>query len=200
LERDAARIVRQVLSALKYIHASGVAHRDIKPENILSSGEGENEIVQLSGFGFSKSFVTDILNTQVGSPGYVAPEVIEGKEHDSSVDMWSLGVIVYILLCGDPPFYSELHTELINQILRCEYSMDMEEITVEGKDFVTHLLVRNPNHRYTAEQCLAHPWLQEKKMTTVSKPQLKGSFKKLRSYIQSSRAINKYKTGGSNIS
>jgi len=136
MERDAIRVVRQVLSALLYIHSNGIAHRDIKPENILSTGEGENEIVKLTGFGFSKSFVSQILNTQVGSPWYVASEVIEGKEHDKSVDMWSLGVIVYILLCGDPPFYSDKQSELINQILRCEYSLDMEDITAEGKDFL----------------------------------------------------------------
>eukprot|EP01121_Diplochlamys_sp_Union-15-3_P022867 TRINITY_DN986_c0_g1_i2.p1 TRINITY_DN986_c0_g1~~TRINITY_DN986_c0_g1_i2.p1 ORF type:complete len:383 (-),score=83.69 TRINITY_DN986_c0_g1_i2:452-1600(-) len=95
-ERDAANIVKQILLAIQYMHSNGVAHRDLKPENLLCSGKN-GEIIKVTDFGLSKDFGQDKLKTSCGTPDYVAPEVLKGQAYDSSVDIWSIGVISYIL-------------------------------------------------------------------------------------------------------
>jgi calcium/calmodulin-dependent protein kinase I len=116
-EKDAANIVRQIISAVEYLHERGIAHRDLKPENLLSSGSDEKEVIKIADFGFSKDFTDDKLQTSCGSPGYVAPEVLTSESYDKSVDMWSLGVIIYILLCGYPPFYADNAPALFKKIM-----------------------------------------------------------------------------------
>eukprot|EP01095_Lingulamoeba_sp_RSL-Kostka_P014431 TRINITY_DN62_c0_g1_i1.p1 TRINITY_DN62_c0_g1~~TRINITY_DN62_c0_g1_i1.p1 ORF type:complete len:254 (-),score=109.74 TRINITY_DN62_c0_g1_i1:80-841(-) len=96
-EQDAANIVRQIVSAVDYLHANGIAHRDLKPENLLSAGDEEEEKIKIADFGFSKNFGEEKLMTSCGSPGYVAPEVLTCESYDKGVDMWSVGVIIYIL-------------------------------------------------------------------------------------------------------
>jgi len=109
-ERDAANIIAQVVSAVDYLHENGIAHRDLKPENLLVEGEEEDSIVKIADFGFAKTFggeTGEKLMTSCGSPGYVAPEILTAESYDKSVDMWSVGVILYILLSGYPPFYAD---------------------------------------------------------------------------------------------
>jgi len=103
------------------------------------------------------------LETSCGTPDYVAPEVITAEgSYDKSVDMWSCGVITYVLLCGFSPFLSSTQTGLFEKIIKVEYDFPDPEwtnISEAAKDFIRHLLVKDPQERYTAEQCLAHPWL-----------------------------------------
>jgi len=96
-EKDASNIVRQIVSAVEYLHANGIAHRDLKPENLLSAENDGQEVIKIADFGFSKNFGEEKLMTSCGSPGYVAPEVLTCESYDKSVDMWSIGVIIYIL-------------------------------------------------------------------------------------------------------
>jgi len=164
-ERDAAHIISQVLSAVEYLHRNGIAHRDLKPENLLSTGEGENEIVKIADFGFAKSFAGEegqILMTSCGSPGYVAPEILTAESYDKSVDMWSVGVIIYILLSGYPPFYADSAPALFKKIMDVKYDFDdsvWDDISDSAKDLIKHLLVKDPNDRFTATQCLEHEWI-----------------------------------------
>jgi len=103
-EEDASYIMRQILDATSYLHHEGIAHRDLKPENLLLIEKGKNEI-KVSDFGLAALCGEDVLMKQCcGSPGYVAPEVLAGKGYDKKCDLWSAGVILYILLCGYPPF------------------------------------------------------------------------------------------------
>jgi len=163
-ERDAARIIHQVVSAVDYLHENGIAHRDLKPENLLSSGDGESEVVKIADFGFSKNFGEDgeKLMTSCGSPGYVAPEILTAESYDKSVDMWSVGVIIYILLSGYPPFYADSAPALFKKIMEVKYDFDdsvWDDISDSAKNLIQNLLVKDPAKRFTAKQCLAHPWV-----------------------------------------
>jgi len=163
-ERDAANIIKQILEAIAYMHENGIAHRDLKPENLLCTGE-QNDLIKISDFGLSKDFGEDNLKTSCGTPDYVAPEVLRGTSYDHSVDIWSLGVITYILLCGFPPFYGNNEQQIFNKILRAEYdfpSPDWDHISDEAKDFIRALLVLNPNDRPSAKDCLDSPWITTK--------------------------------------
>lgn len=162
-ERDASNIVKQIVSAVDYLHSNGIAHRDLKPENLLSAGEEEEEIIKIADFGFSKNFGEEKLMTSCGSPGYVAPEVLTCESYDKAVDMWSVGVIIYILLCGYPPFYADNAPALFKKIMDVKYDFEdpsWEDVSDEAKELIRHLLVKDPKERYTARQCLEDTWVQ----------------------------------------
>mmetsp|Transcript_9472 Transcript_9472/g.38724 ORF Transcript_9472/g.38724 Transcript_9472/m.38724 type:complete len:332 (-) Transcript_9472:94-1089(-) len=162
-ERDAANIVKQIVSAVDYLHSNGIAHRDLKPENLLSAGEEEEEIIKIADFGFSKNFGEEKLMTSCGSPGYVAPEVLTCESYDKAVDMWSVGVIIYILLCGYPPFYADNAPALFKKIMDVKYDFEdpsWEDVSDDAKELIRHLLVKDPKERYTARQCLEDTWVQ----------------------------------------
>lgn len=162
-EKDASTLIRQVLDAVFYLHRLGIVHRDLKPENLLYfSQEGESKIM-ISDFGLSKmEGKGDVMSTACGTPGYVAPEVLAQKPYSKAVDCWSIGVIAYILLCGYPPFYDENDSKLFEQILKADYEFDSpywDDISDSAKDFISHLMEKDPNKRYTCEQALRHPWI-----------------------------------------
>lgn len=167
-ERDASMLMLALMRAVQYLHEKGIAHRDIKPENILYETPSPSATIKLSDFGLSKVLDTkQMMQTCCGTPGYVAPEVLSYKGYGPEVDMWSLGVLLYILLCGFPPFYDENDSALFAQIQSGQYefiSPYWDEISAEAKDLISHLLVVDPKKRYTATQALNHPWF------TVSLP------------------------------
>jgi len=162
-EREAAHITRQFVRAIEHIHQHGIVHRDMKPENLLSVGDGKNEVVKVADFGLSKLLGAEKTKTMIGSPGYIAPEVLEGKEYGAEVDMWAVGVILYILLVGYPPFYSENQVVLFRQIINVQYDFNdkgWEDVSDSAKDLIRKLLVKDGAKRLTATQALAHPWLK----------------------------------------
>lgn len=162
-EADAARIVYPILLAVDYLHEMGIAHRDLKPENLLFSDPSDNAHIMISDFGLSKIFDdVEMMKTACGTPGYVAPEVLKRQGYGKEVDIWSIGVITYILLCGYPPFYDENDIELFGQIMRGEYEFDSpywDSISREAKDFIRKMLVVNPRHRITVKGSLRHPFI-----------------------------------------
>jgi len=163
-ESDAANIVRQILDAVSYMHDNGIAHRDLKPENLLCSGDEYNTI-KVTDFGLSKDFSTASLRTSCGTPDYVAPEVLKGQPYDNTVDIWSIGVITYILLCGFPPFYGNTDQQIFEKILRVEYdfpSPDWDHISVEAKEFIKCILVPEPSKRPSALEALEKDWIRNK--------------------------------------
>jgi len=179
-EEDAKTLVRKIVSAIEYLHKQNIAHRDLKPENLLVKSIEDDTEVKIADFGLSKIIDKDkMMQTACGTPGYVAPEVLNAEGYDKEVDMWSVGVITYILLCGFPPFYSESVPEVFEQIMKAEYDYPEEywdEISAEAKDFIDHLLVVDVAKRLTAEQALSHPWLRQsskKKSTPLGKLQQK---------------------------
>uniref|UniRef100_A0A3P8XTL8 Protein kinase domain-containing protein n=1 Tax=Esox lucius TaxID=8010 RepID=A0A3P8XTL8_ESOLU len=162
-EKDASKLIQQILDAVKYLHDMGIVHRDLKPENLLYYSMDEDSKIMISDFGLSKIEGSgSVMSTACGTPGYVAPEVLAQKPYSKAVDCWSIGVIAYILLCGYPPFYDENDAKLFEQILKAEYEFDSpywDDISDSAKDFIVHLMEKDPTIRYTCDQALQHPWI-----------------------------------------
>ncbi|NXD12027.1 KCC1G kinase, partial [Nothocercus nigrocapillus] len=161
-EKDASVVIHQVLTAVKYLHENGIVHRDLKPENLLYLTPEENSKIMITDFGLSKMEQNGIMSTACGTPGYVAPEVLTQKPYSKAVDCWSIGVITYILLCGYPPFYEESESKLFEKIKEGYYEFESpfwDDISESAKDFIKHLLEKNPNTRFTCEEALRHPWI-----------------------------------------
>jgi len=165
-ENDASSLVAQILSALGYIHDMNICHRDLKPENLLFADKSEDALIKIADFGLSKEAVGPVsLRTACGTPGYVAPEVLQCAGYGKEVDMWSVGVITYILLCGFPPFYDDNTAVLFDLIMKCQYDFPSpywDGISASAKDLITNLLKAKPSRRFTAAQALAHPWIAER--------------------------------------
>lgn len=167
-ERHARAIMRQLLSALMHIHTHGYVHRDLKPENILLTESGQ---VKIADFGLAIVLPAGapLLHEVCGTPGYMAPEVIECHIHPTTadgygrpVDLWACGVIMYTLLVGFPPFWSSSRIQLMRMIRAGRYSFVStywDHISVEAKDLISKLLVVDPRRRLTVDQALDHAWI-----------------------------------------
>ena len=163
-EKETIRICRVLLDAIGYCHERNIVHRDIKPENLLLCHKNDDIKVKISDFGFAKRVTSDTcLTTRCGSPNYVAPEIISRVPYGTPVDMWSIGVVIYILLCGYLPFADKSHIVLYRKIKQVRYQFHPKhwsKISKDAKDFITMLLVREPSQRFTARHALSHWWLR----------------------------------------
>eukprot|EP00804_Cyclotella_cryptica_P026798 CCRYP_007984-RA/>CCRYP_007984-RA protein AED:0.09 eAED:0.09 QI:520/1/1/1/0.66/0.75/4/462/534 len=179
-EADAAKIVGCILDAIRYCHdVKGIVHRDLKPENFLFSTPDEDAVIKIIDFGLSRhdDMKMGVMNTKVGTPYYVAPEVLN-REYTKSCDIWSIGVITYILLCGYPPFYGDTDNQIFDSVRTGRFdfpSPDWDGISDSAKDFICNLLKREPSKRSTAAQALNHPWIQEMTMSARSRRNLRPS-------------------------
>jgi len=166
-EKEASDVIRSVCSAVTYLHSIGIVHRDLKPENLIYQSEAADSPIKITDFGLAKYRAlqggkSEAMTTACGTPGYVAPEVLKNEPYGKAVDMWSLGVILYILLCGFPPFYHESTAQLYKQIKRGEYDFPdpyWTDISPAAKDLVRGLLTVDPSKRLTGPQVLQHPWI-----------------------------------------
>ena len=161
-ETDAAKTTYEMLLAINYLHEHDVVHRDIKLENFLYEDESEKAKLKLIDFGFSRIMQHERLHASCGSIHYVAPEVLTG-DYDSQCDLWSLGVVVYMLLSGSLPFEG-FQEDVLDSIRLGKYKMSgnrWRNISSSGKDFVKKLLIVNPKDRLTASQAIKHPWIAE---------------------------------------
>ncbi|KAH7408351.1 Ca/Cm-dependent protein kinase A [Phaeosphaeria sp. MPI-PUGE-AT-0046c] len=166
-EKDAAETIRQVLEAVNYLHDNNVVHRDLKPENLLYLTREEHSSLVLADFGIAKMLdsKSEVLTTMAGSFGYAAPEVMLKKGHGKPVDMWSMGVITYTLLCGYSPFRSENLADLIEECKNGRvifHERYWKEVSKEAKEFITLLLTPDPNKRPSSGDALKHVWLSGK--------------------------------------
>ncbi|XP_059443546.1 calcium-dependent protein kinase 1-like [Corylus avellana] len=162
-ERKAAELTRTIVGVVEACHSLGVMHRDLKPENFLFVNNQEDSLLTTIDFGLSIFFKPgEKFRDVVGSPYYVAPEVLK-KHYGPEADVWSAGVIVYILLSGVPPFWAETEQGIFEQVLSgdLDFSSDpWPTISESAKDLVTRMLVRDPRRRLTAYEVLCHPWVQ----------------------------------------
>jgi len=171
-EKNAANIIKQITNSLDYLHSNNIVHRDLKPENLLYVDK-EGDRIMLVDFGLAKQIKGGgALSTPCGSPAYVAPEVLERKPYGAEVDWWSLGVILYILLCGFPPFHDEHNNlkRLYKKIKKGNFqfvSPYWDTISDEAKDLVKNLLNTDPKERFAAKEVLAHQWLKTNNETSI---------------------------------
>jgi len=165
-EKDASRLVRQMASAIDYLHSKDIVHRDIKPENLLFRDREPDSDIMLADFGLSKRLSDQMaLLTACGTPNYVAPEILMQKGYGKPVDIWSLGVITFILLSGYPPFYDENDAVLFQKIMRGKFEFDpvyWDAISESAKELISMMLIPDPNKRFNAAQVCAHPWVSGK--------------------------------------
>lgn len=168
-EAQCARLVKQMLCSVRYIHSKGIIHRDLKLENFLFSNVNPDSELKMIDFGLSKHFqYGEVHHEAVGTPYTVAPEVIRG-EYDERCDVWGIGVITYLLLSGDPPFGGcggpESLFQVRSNILQGKFKFEPAEVwahvSQEAKDYIRMLLVTDPNNRPTAKECQRSPWLHE---------------------------------------
>jgi len=205
-EREASDLIKDITSAIQYLHSIGIVHRDLKPENLIYLNQRADSPIKITDFGLAKfrsGSKLEAMTTACGTPGYVAPEVLKNEPYGKAVDMWSLGVILYILLCGFPPFYHESTAALYKQIKKGEYDFPdpyWTDISDSAKNLVQCLLTVDPKKRYTAKQVLAHPWIAGS--AGVSAKAFGGGHaerfallqarRKLRRAVQSIIAVNKF--------
>jgi calcium-dependent protein kinase len=155
-----------MLRAVAYLHGMNICHRDLKPENFLCENEkpvdDPQNMVKIIDFGVSRRYTPGtMMKTRVCTPYYVAPEVVNGK-YNELCDMWSMGVILYILLSGSPPFYGQGDEEIIKNVQRGVYYLEDEpwpDVSDSAKDLIAKLLVKNLDKRFSANAALDHPWI-----------------------------------------
>ena len=162
-ESQAANIIRQVTTALAYMHNLGYVHRDLKAENILirdkmKDSDTSDPFIKVVDFGMSKHVKLETTNSVLGTPGYQAPEVMNGKEYTAAVDCFSLGALGYILLCGYMPLYTNEGTE--DQTLVFP-NTEWGEISEDAKSFVRKLLEYDPQRRMSSGEALKHGWIRD---------------------------------------
>lgn len=163
-ERDAAHVIKQILEAVAYLHENGVVHRDLKPENLLYADLSLDAPLKIADFGLSKIIDDQVtMKTVCGTPGYCAPEILRGNAYGPEVDMWSVGVILYILLCGFEPFFDPRGDQyMYSRILNCDYefvSPWWDDVSLNAKDLVSKLIVLDPHKRLSVREALQHPWV-----------------------------------------
>ena len=154
-------ILEQILSAVNYLHKHNIIHRDLKPENLLLTHKNDHTSIKLIDFGTSKKFQKgDFFEIPLGTCYYVAPEVIR-RQYNEKADIWSCGIILYILLCGYPPFNGNSDLEIYKNILQQKLIFDPNDwknVSEAAKDLVSNMLVKFPVERFSMEKCLNHKW------------------------------------------
>uniref|UniRef100_T1IPD7 Serine/threonine-protein kinase DCLK2 n=1 Tax=Strigamia maritima TaxID=126957 RepID=T1IPD7_STRMM len=168
-ERDASKMINNLASALAYLHSRNIVHRDIKPENLLVfDDENGCKSLKLGDFGLAVEINEshELLYTVCGTPTYVAPEILAETGYGKKVDMWATGVIMYILLCGFPPFVSQTNNqdELFDQILAGRYEFTSpywDDISNSAKELIVNLLQVDVDGRFSAVQTISHPWVAD---------------------------------------
>lgn len=171
-EKEAGRTIRQIVSAVQYLHSMGIVHRDIKPENLLYSSRDENAEAKLADFGLAKQLPEHhdgrgMLKASLsGTTAYCAPERLNQYQESKAVDMWSIGCILYFMLFGVPPFYSnkedeeEHDDEIFDSVLNNTVKFpEGKNVSNMAKDLILRLLEKDPSQRITADQVLVHPFI-----------------------------------------
>ncbi|KAI3898743.1 hypothetical protein MKW98_000856 [Papaver atlanticum] len=152
-------VMNPLMEAIAHCHRRGVTHRDIKPDNILFDRRNR---LKLADFGSADCFHEGFMRGIVGTPYYVAPEVISGRDYNEKIDIWSAGVILYIMLSGIPPFYGDSAAEIFEAVLRGNLRFPtriFHSVSSSAKDLLRRMLCKDVSKRFTAEQVLRHPWI-----------------------------------------
>jgi len=191
-EKQAAGVVKQILRALFYMHANHICHRDLKPENFLLSGKGPIEecTLKVIDFGLSIPFEEGKkLKSRAGTPFYVAPEVLSGSYNEKS-DLWSVGAIMFVLLCGYPPFGGKDDKAVMDKVKTGDYAFKpkyWDAVSKAAKTLITKLLEMNPKKRLGAEEALADPWVAREAPEASYEPLSNGLIDNMKSFKANNR-------------
>jgi myosin-light-chain kinase len=168
-ERDCMLFMRQISSAMGYMHSRDIVHLDLKPENILCRSKKSHQI-KIIDFGLTRKIRPgEDVRIQFGTPEFVSPEVLNYDPVSTTSDMWSVGVVCYVLLSGLSPFMGDKDSETFANITSINFDFEDEAfdpISEDAKDFIRRLLVKNPRKRMSAADCLEHPWLKQYERAT----------------------------------
>ncbi|XP_053134971.1 death-associated protein kinase 2-like [Hemicordylus capensis] len=164
-EEEAIEFLKQILQGVAYMHSCHIAHFDLKPENImLFQKDVPNPRIKIIDFGLAQKLEEGVtFKSLCGTPQYIAPEVINYEALNSATDMWSIGVITYILLSGMSPFQGETDAETLSNVVSGTYEFEekyFSQTSDLAKDFIRQLLVKEPGSRMSAARCLVHPWIK----------------------------------------
>lgn len=203
-EKEARTTCRILLDAVDYCHHRRVAHRDLKPENLLLRSATDDSSIKIADFGFARVVKKpQSLTTQCGTPGYVAPEILTGKPYDESADMWSVGVILYILLGGYPPFIDDNQRKLFRKIRKGDYEFHEEywgHVSDDAKQLISNLLCVRAQDRLTAREALQSGWIALASDASLAENDMKSNLielrrfngrRKFRAAVRSVMAVNK---------
>jgi len=166
-DREAAIIVKRVALAVQHLHSKGIIHRDLKPENILMVSEDDDLEIKVGDFGLAKLFPEEgmqasVTGTYVGTPGYAPPEILNKELYSFNVDVWTLGVCAYIILCGCPPFPQNMAASTVERIKMADVrfpSPHFDAVSDDGKNFLKTCMTPNPKDRPGIDDILKHAWL-----------------------------------------
>ena len=165
-EPQAKNILSRITEAVKYIHSKDIVHRDLKPENILFKSHDSMDKIMIADFGYAIHCTGNVLKDQLGTPNYVAPEVLLRHAYGKSVDVWALGVILFIMLSGNFPFNHSDQTTLFRTIVKGEFSFEVDKhkwvgVSEDAKDLIRKILVVEESKRFALDQILEHPWMND---------------------------------------
>merc|ERR1711871_247964 len=168
-EPEAKILIKKACEGVAHLHEHNVIHRDLKPENILLVSEEDDTDCKVADFGLSRLFPEGSAREQktgtlCGTPGYVAPEVLDRTPYGYGVDVWSLGVITYITVCGFPPFPLDMASDSVAKVKNADFSYPSpfwDNKSAEVKDLIKKMIVKDVDARFTLEQTLAHPWFAD---------------------------------------
>jgi calcium-dependent protein kinase len=189
-EKGAAVLMKQILAAIFYLHKHHIMHRDLKPENFLFLNKSKDSPLKIIDFGLACYYEDgEFMKTKAGTPYYVAPQVLQGK-YDRKCDVWSCGVIMYILLCGYPPFSGENDGEILTKVKAGKFSFpeaDWKHISTDAKDLIKKMLTFEPEKRMEAEQAYNHPWISNNADTKKDVPVASNLLSSLRTFRAQSK-------------
>ncbi|CAI9118191.1 OLC1v1019725C1 [Oldenlandia corymbosa var. corymbosa] len=159
-EEEAFAVMRPLMEAIAHCHRLGIAHRDIKPENVVFNDQNE---LKLADFGSAEFFQGDqLMSGVVGTPYYIAPEVVSHRDYNEKIDIWSAGVILYMMLAGFPPFHGQSAKDIFEAVLRANLRFPTQvfrSVSPTAKDLLRKMLTKDVHRRFSAEQVLRHPWM-----------------------------------------
>jgi len=181
-EKPAAHLMKQIFAALYYLHDHGIMHRDLKPENFLFASHDADAPVKVIDFGLGATFTPgQRMSTKAGTPYYVSPQVLKGN-YNEKCDIWSAGVIMFILMAGYPPFYGDKDAEILAKVRKAQFDFPSEEedgITFSGdaQDLISQCLIMEEDQRPSAAVCLRHKWLSQDARDEKVNPSVIKNFK-----------------------
>lgn len=156
-EKNSRDLGITLLKTLVELHRRKICHRDLKPENLLLKGKFDDTNILLADFGFAKYVPEDGLKTRCGTPAFVAPEILVGNPYGTQADMWSAGCLIFMLICGYPPFNDQSHSGLFRKIRAADFTFhesSWSNVSLHAKQLVSRLLVVDPQFRMTSKESL----------------------------------------------